>query len=427
MSAYLVLARKYRSATFDEVVGQEHVAETLKNAIKSGRVAHGFLFVGTRGVGKTTMARILAKALNCLSAKGPTPEPCNTCDACIAISRGDDMDVIEIDGASNRGIEDVRELRANAVYRPSRCRYRIYYIDEVHMLTPPAWNALLKTLEEPPEHVKFIFSTTEAEKVPATVVSRCQRFDFRDIPTRKIAEHLGRICQAEKVQAEEGAIFRIARAAAGSMRDGLSLLDQLLAAGAGQVREEDVVRVLGTPADERTAAIVSAIAGNDPAAALAGLNDLLSGGLTLESGVEAVGEMFRNMMLLTACGGQTELVELPESQKKAVAELARKFTLPVLVQGVSLWQATARNLRGLSNGRALVEAALVRLAAADKFVDVASLIERLERLSGATPPGRYAGPATPPPPRDEKKKELSPPGLRPPPRPRRWAKPTRSP
>jgi len=396
MSDYLVLARKYRSATFDEVVGQEHVATTLVNAINSGRVAHAFLFTGTRGVGKTTMARILAKALNCLSADEPTAKPCNRCDACVAIARGDDVDVIEIDGASNRGIDEIRELRSNAVYRPNRCRYKVYYIDEVHMLTREAFNALLKTLEEPPAHVKFILATTEPEKLPATIVSRCQRFDFRNIPTRLIAEHLEKICKAEKVTVESGAIFRIARAAAGSMRDGLSLLDQLLAAGEGKVREQDVIAVLGTPSDERTASIVTAIVEGDPATALEGLDALVASGVSLASAVGAIGEMFRHMMLAAACGPDSPLIELPEGPKQTVAELSARLSLPALVQAVTVCQTTARNLRGLSCGQALAEAALVRLAAAEKFVDAASLVERLERLSGAgqaQPPTGTARPA----------------------------------
>ncbi|OPX21977.1 MAG: hypothetical protein B1H04_05735 [Planctomycetales bacterium 4484_123] len=395
MAPYLVLARKYRSATFEEVVGQEHVAATLVNAIKTGRVAHGFLFTGTRGVGKTTMARILAKALNCLSVDAPTPEPCNTCDACVAIARGDDIDVVEIDGASNRGIDEIRELRSNAIYRPARCRFKIYYIDEVHMLTKEAFNALLKTLEEPPAHVKFIFSTTEVHRVPATIVSRCQRFDFRNIPTRLIAEHLGKICQAEEVEVCDEALFRIARAAAGSMRDGLSLLDQLLAAGGGKVTEADVIRILGTPSDEATAGIVSAIAAGDPGAALSGLDELLGSGVTLESALAAVGEMFRHMMLIQACGPDSHLVELPDSQRQRAVELAGKFSLPALVQAVSLCQVTARNLRGLTSGRGLAEAALVRLAAAEKFVDARSLLARLEALEGSAPAPRAASAGRP--------------------------------
>ena len=379
--AYLVLARKYRSETFGEVVGQEPIATTLVSAIGTGRVAHAYLFTGTRGVGKTTMARIFAKALNCLSADAPTPEPCCKCEACLAIGRGEDMDVIEIDGASNRGIDEIRELRSNTIFRPSRCRYKIYYIDEVHMLTRDAFNALLKTLEEPPEHVKFIFATTEAGKVPATVLSRCQRFDFRNIPTRLITEHLAKICRAEEVEADSDALFRIARAARGSMRDGLSLLDQLLAGG-GKVTDDEVVRVLGTPADECVMAIARAVADGSAAAAIEELNAVLESGVTLSTAADAIGDAFRNMMLAAVCGSDSALVELPDTQRQAVAELAKRFTTPALVQAVGICQGVARSIRGSSVARALVEAALVRLAEADKFVDPASLIERLEALSG---------------------------------------------
>ncbi len=387
MAGYLVLARKYRSVTFEEVVAQESIAQTLVNAIKTERVAHAYLFTGTRGVGKTTMARILAKALNCLSTDSPTPTPCNKCEACISIGRGDDVDVIEIDGASNRGIDEIRELRNNAIFRPARCRYKIYYIDEVHMLTKEAFNALLKTLEEPPEHVKFIFATTEPHKIPATILSRCQRFDFRNIPTARISEHLAAICKTEKITADGDALYRIARAAAGSMRDGLSLLDQLLAGGQ-KVTDQEVVRVLGTPSDERTIAIARGIANADSAAALGELDGVLQGGVTLSSAVEALGEIFRNMMIASACGEKSDLIELPETQRKEVADLAGRFSTPTLVQTVSILQTVARNVRGSSVGRALLEAAMVRLAEAEKFVDPASLIERLEQLSagGTTPP-----------------------------------------
>ena len=382
--SYLVLARKYRSDTFDQVVGQEHIGQTLVNAIKCGRVAHAFLFTGTRGVGKTTMARILAKALNCLSFDDATAEPCNECEACVAISRGDDMDVIEIDGASNRGIEEIRELRANAIFRPSRCRYKIYYIDEVHMLTREAFNALLKTLEEPPAHVKFIFSTTETEKVPATILSRCQRFDFRNIPTRAIAAHLRSLCEAEKVEAVDDALFRIARAAGGSMRDGLSLLDQLMS-GSGEVTDEGVVRILGTPSDERMNEIVAAIADADSAAALGALAGVLQSGVTLNSIVMALGGVYRNMMMASTCGGDSELIELPEMQLKAVCELAGRFSTPTLVHGLGLIQTAGRNIRGSSIARGLVEATLVRLAEAEKFINPEHIVERLEQLASGGP------------------------------------------
>ena len=384
MSGYLVLARKYRSNTFDEVVGQDAICKTLVNAIKTGRVHHAYLFTGTRGVGKTTTARILAKALNCLAFDEPTAKPCGKCDACVAIARGDDMDVIEIDGASNRGIDEIRELRANAIFRPARSRHKIYYIDEVHMLTKEAFNALLKTLEEPPDHVKFIFATTEVEKVPATIVSRCQRFDFRNIPTREIAAHLKTICQAEKVQADEDALFRIARAAAGSMRDGLSLLDQLLAAGPA-VADADVVRVLGTPPDERMLAMATAVADGSAAAALGELNAVLATGVSLSTAAAALGDVFRNLMIASACGPDSELIEMPEQQRKVIGELSKRFSMPSLVQAVGICQSVLRSIRGSSVARALVEAALVRLADAEKFVDPSSLIDRLESIATGRP------------------------------------------
>jgi len=382
--SYLVLARKYRSNTFDEVVGQEHIGQTLVNAIKCGRVAHAFLFTGTRGVGKTTMARILSKALNCMAVEEPTAEPCNECEACVAISRGDDMDVIEIDGASTGSVEDIRELRANAIFRPSRCRYRVYYIDEVHMLSREAFNALLKTLEEPPAHVKFIFSTTETEKVPATILSRCQRFDFRNIPTRAIAAHLRALCEAEKVEAADDALFRVARAAGGSMRDGLSLLDQLMS-GSGEVTDAGVIRILGTPSDERMNEIAGAIADGDPAAALGALAGVLQSGVTLNSVVTALGGVYRNMMLVATCGGDSDLIELPEMERQAVSELAGRFSTPVLVHGLGLIQAAGRNIRGSSVARGLVEATLVRLAQAEKFINPEHIVERLEQLSSGGP------------------------------------------
>src|SRR5438477_6295489 len=228
--SYTVLARKYRSRTFDEVVGQNHIAQTLKRAIETDRIAHAYLFTGTRGTGKTSMARILAKALNCEKYPKPTPTPCLECNSCVAIARGDDMDVIEIDAASNTQVDKTREvILDHAQYRPGRSRFKIYIIDEVHMLSKAAFNALLKTLEEPPPDVKFIFATTEIQKVPVTVLSRCQRFSLRRIPVDQLTEHYAKIAGAEGIEAEPAAIALIARAADGSARDGLSLLDQAIA------------------------------------------------------------------------------------------------------------------------------------------------------------------------------------------------------
>ncbi|HOQ04968.1 MAG TPA: DNA polymerase III subunit gamma/tau, partial [Anaerohalosphaeraceae bacterium] len=245
--AYTVLARRYRSQTFDDVVGQEAVAQTLKNAILSGRVAHAYLFTGTRGVGKTTMARILAKSLNCLKSKEPTVHPCLECDSCRSIHTGDDIDVIEIDGASNNKVEHVRELIANAIYRPARARFKIYIIDEVHMLTSNAFNALLKILEEPPDYVKFIFATTEPNKVLPTIQSRCQRFDFAAMNAQTITAQLRKILQQEQVEYEEDLLVHLARLANGSMRDALSLLDQLLSVGQRPLTAAMLMECMGRP------------------------------------------------------------------------------------------------------------------------------------------------------------------------------------
>src|SRR5438132_4555839 len=241
---YTVLARRYSPQQFQDIIVQEHVAQALVNALQSNRVAHAYLFTGVRGVGKTSAARILAKALNC--EKGPTTTPCDACARCKSIAAGDDVDVLEIDGASNRGIDEVREIRGNVQYRPASSRYKIYIIDEVHMLTAPAFNALLKTLEEPPPHVKFIFCTTEADKIPITVLSRCQRFDFAPIEMRSIVERLQHICATERVEAEPEALQIVARRAAGSMRDSQSLLEQLLSFGGQRITVADVHSLLAT-------------------------------------------------------------------------------------------------------------------------------------------------------------------------------------
>src|SRR3954471_23396103 len=245
--SYLVLARKYRSTTFDEVIGQDHVARTLKKAITSGRIAHAYLFCGTRGTGKTSTARILAKSLNCENSGGPTPDPCGKCNSCTAIARGEDIDVIEIDAASNTGVDNVRDLINNSQFRPARSRFKVYIIDEVHMLSKSAFNALLKTLEEPPPHVKFILATTEPEKVLPTILSRCQRYDFRNIPTPEIAAHLKNIAKQEQIQADDDALLMVAKAGAGSMRDSLSLLDRLLSIGEKELTLDMIEALLGLP------------------------------------------------------------------------------------------------------------------------------------------------------------------------------------
>src|SRR4051812_46703023 len=308
--SYTVLARRYRSGTFDEVVGQNHIAQTLKKAIASGRIAHAYLFCGTRGTGKTSMARIMAKALNCEKSDGPTPEPCGKCASCVAIARGDDIDVIEIDAASNTGVDNIREVIENSQYRPARSRFKVYIIDEVHMLSKNAFNALLKTLEEPPSHVKFILATTEPEKVLPTILSRCQRYDFRNIPTREIAQHLASICKQEKIKADEDALLLVAKAGAGSMRDSLSLLDRLLSVGEKNLTSEMIEQLLGLPKTQLIFDLAQSIGEADVKQVLTRADKMVSGGLSPDQLIGSLVDHLRNLLILRACGADSNLVEV---------------------------------------------------------------------------------------------------------------------
>src|SRR3954469_22307233 len=278
--SYTVLARRYRSNNFDELIGQEHVARTLKKAIDSGRIAHAYLFCGTRGTGKTSTARILAKCLNCESADKPTSKSCGKCESCKAIARGDDIDVIEIDAASNTGVDNGRDLISNSQFHPARSRFKVYIIDEVHGLSKDAFNALLKVLEEPPGHVKFILATTEPEKVLPTILSRCQRYDFRNIPTREIAGHLRDICKREKIKADDDALLLVAKAGAGSMRDSLSLLDRLLSIGEKQLTVDMIEHLLGLPKAELLFSLADAIGRGDVKAVLAQADSMIQSGMS---------------------------------------------------------------------------------------------------------------------------------------------------
>src|SRR5262245_46597437 len=297
---YTVVARRYRPQQFDDLIGQEAVAQALRNALTGDRVAHAYLFTGARGVGKTSTARILAKALNC--EKGPTPKPCDKCTSCMAIAEGDDIDVREIDGASNRGIDDVRAIRQDVATRPTRGRYKIYIIDEVHMLSKDAFNALLKTLEEPPPHVKFIFATTEVQKVPITVLSRCQRFDFGNIRTERIAKQLRTVVAAEKFAADDDALEVIARRAGGSMRDAQSLLDQLLAFGGDKLSAETTQKLLGVAGPDRIARLVEAIFQHDTKHALEQVQQIADDGLQLSEVLDQLIEYWRDLMLVAGAG-----------------------------------------------------------------------------------------------------------------------------
>jgi len=365
---YTVLARRYRSRDFDEVVGQEPIARTLRNAIDAGRTAHAYLFCGTRGVGKTSMARIFAKRMN-VTAELEQAEQIGE-----AILRGDDLDVIEIDGASNRGVNEARDLIAGAGLSPARCPYKIYIIDEVHMLTREAFNALLKTMEEPPAHVKFILCTTEAHKVPATIQSRCQRFDFRAIPTASIADHLRAVLDDEGIAADDDVVMQIARLGNGSMRDALSVLDRLLAAGELTLTSELLEQMLGLPSQQLVDAIVEAIISGEASRALHAGAALLNAGTTIELAVELLAERFRMMMVLSACDGDPALIDLSSDAIERLTAHARHFDAQGLVHMIALCDQVGRATRQPASARAVFDAMLVRLCLAEHFADITTLL-----------------------------------------------------
>jgi DNA polymerase-3 subunit gamma/tau len=380
---YTVLARRYRPQQFADLVGQEPVARALSNALQSNRVAHAYLFTGARGVGKTSTARILAKALNC--EKGPTPTPCGVCDICQSIASGEDVDVLEIDGASNRGINEVREIRANVQYRPSRSRYKIYIIDEVHMLTKEAFNALLKTLEEPPPHVKFIFATTEVQKIPVTILSRCQRFDFAGIGTARIVERLREIVAGENMQADDAALELVARRAGGSMRDAQSLLDQLLAFGGTRLTAEQVHKLLGTASEERVADLASAVLAHEPQRALQLLGQTLEEGLQCNELLDQLIDYWRDLMVVSCAGEEGQELSRSGAHRDKLGQQARTLPLDTILAGLDVLVSTKSRLRTTNHGRVLLEMALVRLARLDDLVSLSQLAQWLANGSRAAP------------------------------------------
>ena len=365
---YTVLARRFRPQTFSEVVGQERVAQTLRNAIHDGRVAHAYLFTGARGVGKTSMARIFAKALNCPFVKDGVP--CNECEQCRGISVGHDVDVSEIDGASNRGIDDIRSLRANVNIKSMRSKYKVYIIDEVHMLTKEAFNALLKTLEEPPPLVKFVFCTTEANKVPDTILSRCQRFDFGTISTDNITIRLRQLAEAEGFQVDEAALDLVARRAAGSMRDSQSLFDQLLAFGSEHITSADVHRLLGTAPDDRLTGLIDALIDRRRDEALQRLDYAMREGVQLEAFTDQLVAYFRDLMVIACGANEVPLLAVGDDCRQILGEQAARWGLQTIATGMQILAEAKGRMQRVSYGRALAELALVRI----------SLLENLDRL-----------------------------------------------
>jgi len=397
---YLTLYRKYRSQTFDEVLGQEHVIRTLRNAIEQGRIAHAYLFCGTRGTGKTTTARLLAKALNC--EQGPTSHPCNRCEMCRKIAEGTAVDVVEIDAASNRGIEHMRDLREKVKLAPMEGRYKIYIIDEAHQLTGDAKDAFLKTLEEPPPHVVFILATTEAHAMPITILSRCQRFDFHRGTTAEIGSLLRRVVAEEGREIEDGAVSLIARNAGGSWRDSLSLLEQILAYSDHKITVEDVAGVLGTVDQEALFRVTDVIADGKPAAAFQTVADLLMEGKDLRQLLESLALHFRDIMVLVVGGEADQLAAAYADSFSILEAQAKRFSLPAVQAIIRTFTETEREMRFNDQHRLLFEMALLKGMEAAGNLKVSPLFaapqETPETQVRATPSSQAppASAATPP-------------------------------
>ncbi|MDR4465678.1 MAG: DNA polymerase III subunit gamma/tau [Nitrospira sp.] len=358
---YQVSARKYRPGTFDDVIGQSHVVQTLRNAVSMRQIAHAYLFSGTRGVGKTTVARILAKALNC--ERGPTNHPCDMCENCREIAQGSSVDVIEIDGASNTSVDDVREIRENVKFTPFRGQFRVYIIDEVHMLSNSAFNALLKTLEEPPAHVVFVFATTEIHKIPATILSRCQHYNFRRIARAEIIERLRHVSAQDQLTLEDRSFVALARASEGSMRDALSLLDQVVAYGGKTIRHSELEVILGAVPQEMVQKLVGAILVQDSPAALTSLAQLLDQGHDLRAFCAEVVERLRNLLVTAVVPGATELRSLIETAEDDLNQLsveAKSLTPEQIQELLAIFIQAEDSLRFSSHPRFVVETAAIR-------------------------------------------------------------------
>lgn len=392
--SYLVLARKWRPQTFHDLIGQEHVTLTLKNAIESGRVAHAFLFTGARGVGKTSSARILAKTLNC--EKGPTTEPCNECPVCREITEGNSVDVFEIDGASNNGVDEIRELRDNVKYLPAHSRYKIFIIDEVHMLSNSAFNALLKTLEEPPPHIKFIFATTEPHKVPITILSRCQRFDFKRIPLAKMIARLRFILDQEKVSMSDTALTMVARKGDGSMRDSLSALDQVLAFCGEEVDDPAVISLLGVVDRTLLLSAINAILARDTAPLMNIVKTVDDSGYNIRQFCRELIDLMRTQLLIKTVGSTTDLLDLSDKELEESTALAEKSDLQTIQRCISILLKTDAEMAHSSFTRLLLEMAMIKMATLAPVIPVHELIERLKALeSSPRQPSVAAEPASP--------------------------------
>ncbi|MBM3900859.1 MAG: DNA polymerase III subunit gamma/tau [Verrucomicrobia bacterium] len=389
--SYQVIARKYRPQRFEDVVGQEHVTTTLMNAVRSGRIAHAYLFCGPRGTGKTTLARIFAKALN--ATGGPRVDFTEDDPRVKEIAEGRSMDVLEIDGASNNGVEQVRELRDTARFAPASGKFKIYIIDEVHMLSTAAFNALLKTLEEPPAHVKFIFATTDPEKVLQTILSRCQRFDLRRIPTPLIVEHLGRIARQESVELDEAALHAIARGADGGMRDAQSTLDQLISFCGARVVESDVLSMFGLASRQHLLSLAGAILAADRAGSLRLLHDLASGGKDLGRLLGDLLAHFRNLLLLELSGGDRNLVEVTDAEWAALQTQSKQVDATALTRILEVLSRAEGRLREAPSKRIFLEVTLINAVEARNAVGLDEVLRQLKALREGAPAPAASRPA----------------------------------
>ena len=381
--SYKVIARKYRPQTFADMVGQQHVTKTLANAIASNRVAHAYIFSGVRGVGKTTAARILAKALNC--AKGPTAEPDNTCDSCKEIAAGTSLDVLEIDAASNRGIDQIRELREMVRYAPAAARYKVVILDEAHQLTDEASNALLKTLEEPPERVVFILATTRAEDLVETIKSRAQLFQFRSLTFSEISGQLEKICKAENLKIDSGAVAVLARAAEGSLRDGLSLLEQAIAYAGDTITDAHVRELLGVVAESTLDELIAAIEAQSAERALGLVHRLITDGQNLQHFCREAIRHCRNLLVARVCGADSDLVAAPQDERPRLAAQAARFSEEDLTRFFNILVSTDDDLRRKPDPRLHLELGLLRLINAQRLVPLEEAISELRGEGGREP------------------------------------------
>jgi DNA polymerase-3 subunit gamma/tau len=382
---YQVLARKFRPQTFDEVAGQSHVVKTLRNAIAQDRVAHAFLFSGPRGVGKTSVARILSKALNC--EKGPTPTPCNQCSNCLEITNNTALDVHEIDGASNRGIDEIRELRENVKFAPASSKYKIYIIDEVHMLTDPAFNALLKTLEEPPAHVIFIFATTESHKIPATILSRCQCYDFRRIPLKEMIANLGLVASKEGIQISPIALSWIAEAGDGSMRDAQSIFDQVISYAGMDIRDADAEACLGLAARKYLFRLSDAVLNQDAGACLLILEEAYLAGIDMKFFYQMLLKHFRNLLLVKIAGNGSTSFDIATEQIEKLKEQAQRISRETLQRYLEILIVEEGNLRRSQEPRMKLETIIVKMAYLEPIIPLAEIISTIESIEQRLQPG----------------------------------------